>query len=242
MAEKLIAKGLSFPLNTPFSISKDNEDNNVISLAGFSFPLNLPITLDRKEEAINKPTNVEAGLCLPFSFPLTLSTEANDDITENGRRKITKKYNVTEKAWVFQGIVFDENVISLMSSQVLLLEEVKGRILVDLMLVDKNHIKLKWYGSEVETIQVYKKLDIDDKYVADGDPISWEKGETIITVSDSSYNIILKGPSGSGESGVINLSDTNSDSVVNKLNIALNEKTYFLTADFKETYKININF
>ena len=92
-----------------------------------------------------------------------------------------------------------------MKTQVLLLEEVKGRILVDLILVDKNHIKLKWYGSEVETIQVFKKLDIDEKYEADGDPIPWEVGSTTIAVSDSSYNIILKGPYGSGESGIINL-------------------------------------
>lgn len=213
--EIVLAKGLVFPLEVPFSLSK--KDNNItITSSGFSFPLNLPFTLS--------------------------SSNANEEVGPNGRKKVTKKYNVTEKAWVFQGVVFDENVISLMKAQVLLLEEVKGRILVDLILVDKNHVKLKWYGSEVKTVQVFKKLDIDEKYEADGNPIPWEKGETTITVSDSSYNIILKGPSGSGESGIIDLSETNSDAVKHDLKIALNEKSYFLTADFKATHKLNINF
>ena len=224
--EIVLAKGLSFPIGIPFSISKT--DNSVtITSTGFKFPLSVPFTLSEKQEAVKPPVSFSTG---------------NIEEGSNGRKKIIKKYNVTEKAWVFQGVVFEENVVSLMKTQVLLLEEVKGRILVDLILIDKNHIKLKWYGSEVETIQVFKKLDIDEKYETDGDPIPWEIGSTTIAVSDSSYNIILKGPYGSGESGVINLADTSADAIINDLKIALNEKTYFLTADFKETYVLNINF
>lgn len=239
--EIVLAKGLSFPIGIPFSISKT--DNSVtITSTGFKFPLSVPFTLSEKQEAVKPPVSFSPGISLPFSIPMSLSTGNIEEEGSNGRKKIIKKYNVTEKAWVFQGVVFEENVVSLMKTQVLLLEEVKGRILVDLILVDKNHIKLKWYGSEVETIQVFKKLDIDEKYEADGDPIPWEVGSTTIAVSDSSYNIILKGPYGSGESGIINLADTSADAIINDLKIALNEKTYFLTADFKETYVLNINF
>lgn len=235
--ETVLIKGLSLPLDIPFSFSKiDNE--LVISSEGFKFPLSLPFSLSEKKQSVT-PSKT-SGLSLPLSLPFALST-AEEEIV-NGRKKVTKRYNVTEKAWVFQGIVFDENVVSLMSSQVLLLEEVKGRILVDLMLVDKNHIKLKWYGSPVETVQVFKKLDIDDKYESDGDPIPWDVGETTITISDSSYNVVLKGPNGSGESGVIDILDTGADMVKHDLKIALNEKTYFLTVDFKQTYSLNINF
>lgn len=239
--EIILAKGLTFPLNVPFSLHKNN-DSITISSNGFKFPLSLPFTLSESKVIDTPSTNKKGGLSLPFCVPFSLSINEESEEGSNGRRKITTRYNVSEKAWVFQGIVFDENVIAHMKSQVLLLEEVKGRILVDMVLVDKNHIKLKWYGSKVETVQVFKKLDIDEKYEADGDPVAWDVGETTITVSDSSYNIILKGPSGSGESGVINLSDTNSDVVKHDLKIALNEKTYFLTVDFKETHKLNINF
>lgn len=234
--EVVLAKGLTIPLGVPCILSK--KDNTItIESKGLKLPLSMPFTLSEKS---NVSSTKKAGLSFPMSLPFSL--DSIEQVGSNERRTITKTYNVTEKAWVFQGIVFDENVISLMKSQVLLLEEVKGRILADLILIDKNHIKLKWYGSKVDTVQVFKKLDIDEKYEADGEPIPWEKGEVIVTVSDSSYNIILKGPNGSGESGVIDIAETSSDTVKHDLKIALNEKTHFLTANFKETHKLNINF
>lgn len=234
--EVVLAKGLIIPLGIPCILSK--KDNTItIESNGWKLPFSMPFSLSEKDSNSYKQ---QAGLSFPTSLPFSL--DYSEEIGSNERRTITKKYNVTEKAWVFQGIVFDENVISLMKAQVLLLEEVKGRVLVDLILVDKNHIKLKWYGSKVDTIQIYKKLDIDEKYEADGEPIPWEVGETTIAVSDSSYNIILRGPNGSGESGIIDLAETNLDAVKHDLKIALNEKTHFLIVDFKETHKLNINF
>ena len=149
--EIVLAKGLSFPIGIPFSISKT--DNSVtITSTGFKFPLSVPFTLSEKQEAVKPPVSFSPGISLPFSIPTSLST-GNIEEGSNGRKKKKKKYNVTEKAWVFQGVVFEENVVSLMKTQVLLLEEVKGRILVDLILIDKNHIKLKWYYKNYHLLQ-----------------------------------------------------------------------------------------
>ena len=94
--EKKKKKGLSFPIGIPFSISKT--DNSVtITSTGFKFPLSVPFTLSEKQEAVKPPVSFSPGISLPFSITTSLST-GNIEEGSNGRKKIIKKYNVTEKA------------------------------------------------------------------------------------------------------------------------------------------------
>lgn len=209
-----------------------NNENKAIKSQ--QIPLTSPVTLQYSSK--NNSISVN-GITLPLSVPFSLSIQNN-----HNRKKINKKIAMTEQAWVFQGIIFDEYVIDKMNKNLTFIEEVKSRILTEVTLVDRNHLQINWFGNELETVKVYKKLDIDDKYETDDVEIPWSEGGTTIALGDGSYNILIDTPNKSGISGVINISDTNYNKVKSDLKIALNEKTHYLTADFKQTFNIKIDF
>lgn len=216
----------------------NEKDSKIVS--GTSLPLSVPFSLSIKEKNKSK----SAGLSLPFSLPysLSFSSENDQDVPDNNRTKINKKITMTEQAWVFQGIIFDEYVIDKMKKDLTFIEEVKSRILTEVSLVDRNHLRINWFGNELETVKVYKKLDIDEQYETDDVEIPWSEGGTTIALGDGSYNILIDTPNKSGISGVINIADTNYNKVKSDLQIALNEKTHYLNVDLKQTFKITIDF
>ena len=197
-------------------------------------PVTTPVMLEysSKEGAM-----ICNGIRLPLSVPFSLSIQEN-----NNRNKINKKIPMTEQAWVFQGIIFDEYVIDKMNKNLTFIEEVKSRILTEVTLVDRNHLRIDWFGNELETVKIYKKLDIDEQYETDDKEIPWSEGGTTIALGDGSYNILIDTPNKSGISGVINISDTSYNKVKSDLQIALNEKTHYLNVDFKHTFNIKIDF
>lgn len=229
---------INFSMELPIRLNINSKENS-ININGISVPLSVPFSLSIRQDLQNNNKVAAKGISLPFSLPFTLSTPSANS---NGRKKITKKIPTSEQAWVFQGIVFDEYIIAKMNKNVAMIEEVKSRILTDVTLVDRNHLKIKWYGNAVKAVQVFSKLDIDSQYETDGVAIPWEEGEVTIPIGDGSYNILLDTPDGSGISGVINISDTNYNKVKSDFKIALNEKTYYLNTDFKQTFNIKIDF
>lgn len=227
-------KDLGKPLELPITL-EISSDNNSITLNGVSIPLSIPFSLSIGEHS---SISSSKGFSLPFSLPYSLGKHE----TSNGRTRINKKIITTEQAWVFQGIVFDEYVIAKMNKNVTFVEEVKSRILTEVTLVDRNHLKINWFGNELETVKIYKKLDIDDKYETDDKEIPWRDKEVILTLGDGSYNIYIDTPNKSGISDIINILDTNYNKVKSDLKIALNEKTHYLNVDFKQTFNIKIDF
>lgn len=230
-------KNINFSMELPIKLNINSKEDS-ININGVCIPLSTPFSLSIRQELNDNKVRAK-GFSLPFSLPFTLSPPAEGSV---GRRKITKKVTTSEQAWVFQGIVFDEYIIAKMNKSVTMIEEVKSRILTDITLIDKNHVKIKWYGNPVDAVQVFTKLDIDSDYNTDGVVIPWEEGEVTIPIGDGSYNILLDTPNNSGISGVINISDTNFNKVKSDFKIVLNEKTYYLNTNFKQTFNINIDF
>ena len=214
-----------------------SSDDDSITINGMKKSRSVPFSLLIEKRSSDSSSN---GLSLPFSLPYSLDKQQGTE--ENNRTKISKKILTTEQAWVFQGIVFDEYVISKMNKELTFIEEIKSRILTEVTLVDRNHLKINWFGNELETVKIYKKLDIDDEYETDGKEIPWSDKEVILTLGDGSYNILIDTPNKSGISGVINISDTNYNKVKSDLKIALNEKTHYLSVDFKQKFNIKIDF
>lgn len=208
--------------------------NNEKKIKYQKIPLKIPVMLQYSSEEGTISFN---GISLPLSAPFSLSIQK-----DNNRKKINKKIPVTEQAWVFQGIIFDEYVIDKMNKNLTFIEEVKSRILTEVTLVDRNHLRIDWFGNELETVKIYKKLDIDEEYETDDKEIPWSEGGVTLALGDGSYNILIDTPNKSGISGVINISDTNYNKVKSDLQIALNEKTHYLNVDFKQTFNMKIDF
>lgn len=236
--------GLKLPFTIPFNLSQNEETGEVTVtvVKGFTLPFTIPFSLNTVKTESSSGGGTP-GFTMPFTIPFVLGNgEAGGGTSSGGKIKKSNKVAVYEKAWYFTGIIFEENVVAKLNSSLVLQEDIKSRILLNVYLIDRNHIKLEWYGGEVNELQVYKKLQIDDKYEKDGDPIPWENGSTIINISDDAYDIVLKSPKGEGESGVINMGDTFYVQVQNALNIALNRKIYYINVDFKNKFEIKVDF
>lgn len=151
------------------------------------------------------------------------------------------KLLIVETAWDFKGLILEENIVAKMNRQITILEEVRARILTNTELVDKNHIKIKWYGDSVPQLDVMKKVFVDENYTKEG-TYNWDKGEAIILIDDNEYNVQLVGVNGTGESGVIDLGESSGIDVFSSVNIALNEKIYDVEVSYTSEYKIEVNY
>lgn len=235
--------GIRLPFVIPFSLTINEEGTIIVSEeAGLSLPFVIPFSLTTINKT-SETTTRESGFSIPFSLPFGCTTETT---TSGGSTKqtITKysKYRITEEAWDFTGIIFDEYIVGQMKSQLLLIEEIKSRILVNVILLDRNNIRLEWYGGNVPAVNVFKKLSIDETYKLDNnEPVPWEEGGVNVAISDDSYDIILKSPNGEGESGSIALGETFYMQVKSLLGIALNRKIHYINIDMKSKFNIKVN-
>lgn len=232
--------GLKLPIELPFSINKTENGNIEVNIVnGFSLPVSIPFSLNTTEEVTPGLTTVQ-GFSLPFSIPFSLSTI--EETTSDGRIKKSNKVHVKEKAWKFKGLIFQETIVTKMTKSLVLKETTKSRILVNVYLIDRNNIRIEWYGGNVPELQVMRKLSVDDKYDVVGDPIPWDQGYTNVNISDDSYNIYLKSTGDEGESGIINIGDNFYTEIKNALTIALNRKLYYIKVNFESAFKIKVDF
>lgn len=148
---------------------------------------------------------------------------------------------IRETAWNFKGIIIEENVVGKMSRPLTLIEEVRSRILADAEILNRNTVKVKWYGDAVPEVEVTKKIAVDEEYESVG-VYKWSEGAASFEIDNNEYHIKLIGARSTGESSVIEIGEGSNIDIDTKLNILLNEKTYNVHIDNPSRYKIYVNY
>lgn len=221
---------VKLPVELPFNIEKSG---------GVNIPLTLPFVFgDVLDGKISLP------ITLPFKFGelndeiKTLKIPTKEYVEEEGTK--TFKIPVIEQSWHFFGLIIDENVIEKMSHNLTIIEDVRSRILTNVKLINRNTVRVEWFGDSVPKVGVYKKMVVDDKFELIK-VCEWEDEYLDVSLDNSEYEILLQGLNGTGESGIVSVGETNYLDVKSNINVAINEKIYSFDIDFASEYKININ-
>lgn len=148
---------------------------------------------------------------------------------------------VTETPWDFKGLIIEENVVGTMNSSLTLIEEIRSRILTEVEILNRNTVKVKWYGDEVPKLELMKKVAGDEDYESVG-VYEWTDGEAVFEISNNEHNIQLIGLNGTGESAIVELGEGEMVDINTQLNILLNEKIYDINVDYTSQFKINVNY
>lgn len=201
---------------------------------GVRFPTQLPIKLGGYiRPNVKLPIKV---LCEYSNQEVKLKLPIKEEA-----RTAQVRLPIKEEAWVFNGLVLSEYVLGKFNKQLTMMEEIRGRILADVSLVNKSLLKISWYGDKVDELGIYKKMAIDEEYELISNHV-WDEGSATFNLDSSEYNIILVGANRSGESNIITIGEITSLDVNTAINIALNEKIYQFDIDFKEQYHFNLDF
>lgn len=218
--------GIILPIKLPFVFEES---------VGLKLPTKLPFMLgvnqNRKSIKLNTVltcfyANEQKNIRLP--------------ITENAKTTLIK-FPITEQSWDFVGIIIEENIVDLMEKTLVLIEDIKQRIMVEVEMLNRNQIKIKWFGDSVPKIEILKKNAVDEEYQKISEH-EWSEGYSIIELDNSEYDLLVQGINSTGTSGVINLSETNSTDIETDINVFINEKVYSYDLDFASKYRIDINF
>lgn len=222
---------------------------------GIVLPVDLPTAIDDNE--------ILRGINLPLSLPISLLSENIERQTANIRYKETvnlqeyhgqtklcykekpygkiTKIPYREKVWFFPGLILSENVITELSAQLPLVENVQALILVDFELLSSNRLKLTWYGNNVPSFTIMKKSASETNYTADK-TYGWSSAYAVVDIESEDYNIFLQGSSNSGSSAVYTIGGTNESTVKPKVEVSLNDKIYTATIEYTGEYRIEINY
>lgn len=238
--------GITLPTDLPTSLTYNN-------VSGISLPFTLPMSFNSSKK----------GITLPLILPMTFSSIKEKRITSLIPYKETvnlKQYKETslvpyyesasgqiskipfkEKAWHFPGLIISENVITEVSQQLNIVENVQALILVNFGLLSTNRLRLTWYGNTVPSFTVMKKSATDEKYSSDG-TYDWGETEAIVDIESEDYNVYLQGTSNSGTSAVYTIGGANDVLVEPTVNVALNRKIYTLDIDYTSIYTLDIDY
>lgn len=246
--EDLGANGrVLLPVTLPISFATN-------SSAGVTLPATLPISF-----ANNSSTGVTLPVTLPIRFgtgqkvrkkikiPTKITCEYVNEqcFTKLPLKEVSSltyaKIPVKEFSWDLKGLILEENIVATMHKPLTLIEEVRSRILVDVEMLDRNNLRIKWYGDAVPKVEVYKKAEIDEQFTDKVAVLDWGVGECEINVDNNSYDIQLLGINGTGESSIINVAEPLYYAVKTDIDIAMNEKVYDVDVDLVATYRIDID-
>lgn len=151
------------------------------------------------------------------------------------------KLPVREVCWVLHGLVLEENIITSIKTPLILIEDIRSRILTETEMVNGTDVRIKWFGDSVPKVEIYKKMLTDEEY----DLVStheWSEENAVITIGNGDHNIWLKGNNSTGESAVIALGETTYKEVDVTVEIPLNEKIYDFSVENISTYRIEVNY
>lgn len=155
---------------------------------------------------------------------------------------IRDRIPIRESTTVIVGIIITENIMSNMSKELIIHEHIRSRILYDVEVLDRSHIKVKWYGESVPYVCIFKKNVVDLAYPVN--PIAtvrWGVNEYVVEVDDTSCNIKLLGLNNTGESSEYNVGESNMiDMFMNTL-LPLNEKSYFIDVSLVSKYEFEVD-
>ena len=220
--------GVELPLTLPFVLSSGGKKT-------VQLPLTLPFTFestgvqDRREIIINMKEQVRF---------MSTNKSTKFPVREQARGK-SIKIPLSETALTFEGFVIQENVIDKMVSSLVLEEEVRNRILVDVSMTDRNNLVLKWYGEKVDELDIFIRPFVELEYQLYSTH-KWGEGEANVFIDDNAYYIQLVGKNGSGESFELEIDVSTPIQIKSDVTISLNEKIYDIDIDYTSAYRFEV--
>ena len=118
-------------------------------ISGIKTPSRLPMSIGRG--GINSGGNKTSS---PLIFP----------IYEKAKQIRSIDFPINETAWDFKGIILEETIVDWMNTGFAIYEDVRSRILTDIIMIDKNHVRISWYGQKVNEVMIMRKSQLDDEY------------------------------------------------------------------------------
>ena len=245
-----MSSGIALPITLPIDLGVNDG-------VGIRLPITLPMTLSAQE--VELMYKITLPIKLPMFFepmereyfhnkvPVSISVEyANIRNTfkvpmVEETQALGVKVPLTEYVWDFYGLVIEEQVLGNFSKTLTLLEEVRSRILFDVELLERNKIRIKWYGEAVPGVQIYRKMEVDEEWTYVGD-YAWEDSEATIDLDNNEQLIKVIGINDSGESGETTIGESNYTRIDTVVEILLNRKVYMFNIDFTGKHTFNINF
>lgn len=221
--------GVTLPATLPISFTSS-------SSTGVTLPVTLPVRFGTGQK-VRKKIKIPTKITCEYVNEQCYTKLPLKEVSSLTYAKIPVK----EYSWDFKGLILEENIVATMHKSLTIIEEVRSRILVDIEMLDRNNIQLKWYGDAVPKVEVYKKAEIDEVFTDKVATLDWEVGQCDINIDNNSYDIQLLGINGTGESSIINVAEPLYCAVKTDISIAMNEKVYDVDVDLVATYRIDID-
>lgn len=148
---------------------------------------------------------------------------------------------IRETVWVVDGFIISERIVGWKKQDLTILENIKSRILTEIELLNRNQVKIKWYGESVPQVMIFTRRIGDDWGNTPIATIPWDVGEYVMDVDLNEYEVRILGIQNTGEAdsvvfGANQEYDINFDFV-----LPVNEKYYFLEIDVTSTYEIEVS-
>lgn len=243
--------GVNLPITLPFTMSDTG-----VSKKGATLPITLPFAFTGE---IIAPTKVKIPITLPMSFntsertkftvyvPTTfevqfanLRQELKIPLKETVDTKVVK-VPLKEFAMDFKGVIIEENVVAKMRKDITVLEDIRSRILFDAEMVNRNLLKVSWYGEEVPSVEVKHKMEVDEVWTSVG-VFAWAETSTTFPLDNNEHHIMLIGGNNTGESGICVVGEANYIRVDPTVGVLINEKIYNVNINFISEIRVEINY
>ena len=245
--------GVTLPISLPITMSSEGASTS----RGVTLPVTLPLTFPIGSANIGYL--VKLPVTLPMSFtPLQytrLVIKVPTSITVefaniHNSMKIPLKEQASplgikvplkEYAMDFNGLIIEENVVAKMHKDITILEDIRSRIMFDVELVNRNLVRISWYGEEVPSIQVCHKMEVDTDWTVVG-TYEWNEYPVEFSIDNNERQIKLFGGNSTGESGICTIGETMYIHIIPEVGVLVNEKIYNLGVDFKQTFRTDVNY
>lgn len=243
--------GVTLPIELPITLAGG------VSSRGVTLPITLPLTFPLGRE--NEGYLVKLPVTLPMSFtPMehvrwvikvpesvivefaNIHNELKIPLKEEAR-PLGIKVPLKEFTMDFKGLIIEENVVATMHKDITILEDIRSRIMFDVELVNRNLVRISWYGEEVPTIEVCHKMEVDEEWTTVG-TYGWKDYPVEFTIDNNERQIKLFGGNSTGESGICTIGETMYIHIIPEVGVLVNEKIYNVGIDFKRTFRTNVNY
>lgn len=243
--------GVTLPLRIPFVMSSSGTGKN-----GVTLPVTLPVTFSAE---MGEENRVALPITLPMTFntskitrivicvPTTITAEFANlhqelkvPLTEQARAKGIK-VPLKEFTMDFKGLIVEETIVDKMRKDITLLEDIRSRILFDVELIDRNHVKVSWYGEAVPTVEVRHKMEVDETWTSVG-VYNWNDESAEFALDNNEHQIMLIGGNSTGESGTGVVGETLYIRIDPTIGVLVNEKVYNVNINFTSEYHVTVNY
>lgn len=243
--------GVTLPIELPITLAGG------VSSKGVTLPITLPLTFPLGRE--NEGYLVKLPVTLPMSFtpmehvrwvikvPESVTVEFANIHNElkiplkEEARPLGIKVPLKEFTMDFKGLIIEENVVATMHKDITILEDIRSRIMFDVELVNRNLVRISWYGEEVPNIIVCHKMEVDEEWTTVG-TYGWKDYPVEFTIDNNERQIKLFGGNSTGESGICTIGETMYIHIIPEVGVLVNEKIYNVGIDFKRTFRTNVNY